>query len=65
MWSRIDYREMIGSLGIPSEEDVRNEMAMDAALDEVFQYFGDDFPEEWRELTSIEILEKWREYKSK
>ena len=63
LWGYADYRDTIGSLGIPSEEDVRNEMAMDAALEEVYYYFGDDLPEEWQSLTSMEILEKWHKYK--
>ena len=63
LWGYADYREAIGSLGIPSEEYVRNEMAMDAALEEMYQYFGDDLPGEWQDLTSMELLEKWREYK--
>lgn len=63
MWQYVDYREAIGSLGIPGKEDVHNEMAMDAALDEMYQHFSDDLPSEWQELTDTELLEKWREYK--
>jgi hypothetical protein len=63
MWNYIDYREAMGSLGFGSEEDVRNEMAMDAELDVMHQYFGDDLPEEWQDLLGAELLEKWLKYK--
>lgn len=65
MWQYADYREAMGSLGIPSEEDVRNEMAMDAELDEMYQYFGDDLPNDWQDLTSIELLKKWHKYQER
>ena len=64
MWEYADYREAIASLGFGSEEDVRNEMLMDDALEEMYQYFGDDLPDEWHGLTDTELLERWREYKT-
>ena len=65
LWEYIDYREAIASLGFPTEEDVRNEMAIDAFLEEMYQYFGDDLPEDWQGLPESKLLEKWREYKEK